>query len=268
MNHDPAQLTFAAGCAKRLLLASQTTRFRGVGGYSVAAFATKGGCNPFPQASTASSQYRQFFEFFQGTFDVESEIRDKAVLDFGSGYGGRTVDYARLGRARFVWGVEPGQVQIDLSRQYAESLNVTNVDFRVCGETSVPLPDQSVDVVVSYDVLEHVASPPISVAELYRVLKPGGTALLVFPVYLGMFSHHLDYMTLLPGLHWVFSAETLVNAVNSILRSDQGMTRFGTREQPAPRKSFDNRRYVLPLLNGLSSCRLHDLFERFSVLSI
>jgi SAM-dependent methyltransferase len=189
-------------------------------------------------------------------------------LDFGSGYGGRTVEYARRGGARFVWGVEPAQLHTELSRQYARSLNVTNVDFRVCGETSLPLPDQSVDVVVSYDVLEHVASPPASVGELYRVLKPGGTALLVFPVYLGMRSHHLDYITTLPGLHWIFSAETLVSAVNSILRNDQGMMRFGTPEQPAPRKSFDNRRLVLPLLNGLSTCHLSDLFARFSILGI
>src|SRR4029077_9157407 len=66
-----------------------------------------------------------------------------------------------------------------------------------------------------YDVLEHVRSPAVSTAELFSVLKPGGTALLVFPVYLGMRSHHLDYITSLPGLHWVFSAATLVEAVNS-----------------------------------------------------
>jgi SAM-dependent methyltransferase len=268
MKHVEQPLTFAARCARNILLATQGSRFRGVGGYSPEAFAARRDSKPFPQASRESSLYRDFFAFFQGVFDAEAEIRGKTVLDFGSGYGGRTVDYARLGGARFVWGVEPAQIHTDLAQQYAMSLNVNNVEFRTCGETSVPLPDESVDVVVSYDVLEHALSPPASVEELFRVLRPGGIALLVFPVYLGMRSHHLDYVTSLPGLHWIFGADTLVSAVNSIICEDLDMTRFGTRKQPTPRMSFDGRRRVLPMLNGLGGSHLLNLFQKFSIVKI
>jgi SAM-dependent methyltransferase len=47
--------------------------------------------------------------------------------------------------------------------------------------TELTLADASVDVVVSNDVLEHVPEPERAVAEMRRVLRPGGTALCTFP---------------------------------------------------------------------------------------
>ncbi len=259
MNHD-----WRASLARRLILASQRTRFRGQGGYSSAAFAGRGDQRSFPQAERESSAFRDFYSLFPG-IAVEAAIEGRDVLDFGSGYGGRTVDYARVSGARTVIGVEPFEAPVKLSRDYAASLGIHNVDFRLCTQTTIPLPDTSIDVVVSYDVLEHVASPPDAVREIHRVLRPSGTAYLVFPVYFGAASHHLDYVTGLPGLHWVFSARTLVRAVNSILAEEP---RFGTNQQPAPQLSFDARREVLPLLNGLSGWHLRDLFASFHVEAI
>lgn len=262
------QRTLSVRLARTLLLAAQQSRFRGVGGYSPEAFTARHCENRFPQAAREGSLYHDFFALFPPGLDAEALIQGKVLLDFGCGYGGRTVEYARRGKAAYVYGVEPMPRHTDLAQQYAASLGVANVEFRTCGETSVPLPDRSVDVVVSYDVLEHVTSPEASTAELFRVLRPSGIALLVFPVYLGMRSHHLDYLTTLPGLHWVFSADTLVKAVNSILREDTDLSRFGTREQPSPGRSFDGRRSVLPMLNGLSGRHLRHLFQAFKVLSV
>ena len=161
-------------------------------------------------------------------------------------------------------GVEiPGQ-HVGLSAQYAQSLGVENVSFFSAPDpTRIPLPDASIDFVVSYDVLEHVHSPPASVQELSRVLRPGGKAFPVFPVYPGARSHHLDYLTTLPGLHWVFSAECLVRAANGILAKH---TEFGVPEQPTPKRCFDGSRKVLPGLNGLSGRHLGALFTDFRVL--
>jgi len=88
-------------------------------------------------------------------------------------------------------------------------------------------------------VLEHVSSPIASIGELFGVLRPGGAALLVFP-----------------------------EAVNAILRQDADLSRFGTRVQPTPCQSFDGRRFVLPMLNGLGGRHLRDLFRASSVVSI
>lgn len=258
-------LDWRASFARRIILASQgITRFRGAGGYSPDAFASRGDRRPFPQAERESGAFRDFYNLFPG-IAVEAAIAGRDVLDFGSGYGGRTVDYARLSGARTVIGVEPFEAPVRLAGEYAASLGVHNVDFRLCTHTTIPLPDASVDVVVSYDVLEHVASPPDSVREIHRVLRPGGTAYVAFPVYFGAASHHLDYVTALPGLHWVFSSRTLIRAVNSVLAEEP---RFGTGQQPEPQLSFDGRHYVLPLLNGLSGRHLQELFASFRVESM
>jgi len=218
----------------------------------------------FPQAVTEASRVNDFFNFFAPT-DFARELGGKDVLDFGSGYGGRTVEYARRFRCRFVWGVEPFTGLVSESRRYASREDVPNVGFEVCGQQTIPLPDSSIDVVVSYDVLEHVADPIASMRELHRVLRPSGRAFLVFPVYLGAFSHHLDYISLLPGLHWIFSAKTLVEAINEILESEYGR-RFGTSRQPNPSLAFDKSRIVLPTLNGLGGQHLKALTAGFEVL--
>ena len=113
-------------------------------------------------------------------------------------------------------------------------------------------------------MLEHVEDPRQSIAEIWRVLKPGGLSLNVFPVYFGAQSHHLDYLSNVPGLHWMFSARSLVRAVNAIL-AEQGRHSL---LQPEPRRSFDGARDVLPQLNGLSSWHLADMFHQFEAISL
>jgi len=163
-----------------------------------------------------------------------------------------------------VWGIEPLPYHVDLGNAYARSRNVENCRFLLCERTRIPLPDEAVDVVVSYDVIEHVAHPPTSMREIWRTLRLGGRAILAFPVYDGALSHHLDYIVRLPGIHWLFSPGTLIEAVNSILLQDNDMRRFGTSLQPAPQTSFDGLRAVLPTLNGLGGNRFLQLLEGFA----
>jgi len=215
----------------------------------------------FARADGEASDYESFFQFFPDHL-LKDALKGQRVLDFGSGYGGRTVEYKLCGAAR-VCGIEPFDDVVELSRQYAEHRGVRDVEFKVCGHREIPYPDASFDVVITYDVLEHVEDPRASVAEIWRVLRPGGLSVNVFPVYFGARSHHLDYLSTFPGLHWMFSARTLVRAVNSIL-ADRGLH---DGLQPEPRRSFDGAREVLPQLNGLSSWHLSDVFRQFEAIS-
>jgi hypothetical protein len=58
--------------------------------------------------------------------------------------------------------------------------------------------------------------------ELYRVLKPGACIYAVFTPFYGALSHHFNYVTRLPGIHWIFSSTLLVEAANDILSSKYG----------------------------------------------
>ena len=163
----------------------------------------------FRQAFFERDVIRHFYHCFP---DLDEIIAGKDVLDFGCGYGGKTVEYAR--KANSAVGIEPFDTIIELATDYAADAGCGNVQFRVCTQDRIPFPDESFDVVLSHDVLEHVADPEVSLREINRVLRPGGVALVAFPPYDGMLSHHLDYVCKLPGQHWLFSAQTLVAAAN------------------------------------------------------
>lgn len=258
-------MKLTAKIARNLILAAQYTPMRGVGGYSPEAFTTRGERHDFPQASREAATFDEFFSLFPPGLELRDALTGRDVLDFGSGYGGRTVEYALQCKPRFVWGVEPVERHVDLGNAYARSRGVGNCRFLLCTQTETPLSDESVDVVVSFDVIEHVAHPLTSLREIRRVLRPGGKAILAFPVYDGAFSHHLDYVGRLPGIHWLFSATTLIEAVNSILHEDKDMRRFGTPSQPVPGRSFDGARLVLPMLNGLDGDGFLQLLDGFTV---
>jgi len=54
-------------------------------------------------------------------------------------------------------------------------------DLLMPGEYEIPLPDDSIDVVISGQTLEHVRNPFRLVTEMRRVLKPGGYVVIIAP---------------------------------------------------------------------------------------
>jgi SAM-dependent methyltransferase len=235
---------------KRLIVRSQRwPRFAGRGGYTGDAAPPAAG--EFPQAATEYADHAAFLDNFRGAgLDVLASLRDRVVLDFGSGYGGRTVWYAE--HARAAYGVEPFESVVRRSNEFARARGAGNCEFRVGSETRIDFPDAFFDLVISYDVLEHVRRPDAILPEMRRVLRPGGLLFLVFTPYYGMFAHHLNYVTMLPGLHWLFGPRTIVAAVNELIAEEPAIRRLGVSAQPAPSRSFDGRRDVLPTLNGIS----------------
>lgn len=67
--------------------------------------------------------------------------------------------------------------------RFARQLNagLEHLEYRVENALDLSFPDQSFDLVVSVDVLEHVGQPEQMIAEVGRILKPGGRALITFP---------------------------------------------------------------------------------------
>jgi SAM-dependent methyltransferase len=72
----------------------------------------------------------------------------------------------------------------DLSpEQYAFANDLRRIDL-----TNLPYPDASFDVVLANHVLEHVADNARALAEIHRVLRPGGWAMLQVPI-----AHKLEH---------------------------------------------------------------------------
>ena len=97
------------------------------------------------------------------------------VLDLGSGGGVDVLLSARrVGPTGRAYGVDMTDDMLELARRNAREAGVENVEFRKGEIEDLPLPDASVDVVISNCVINLSADKPRALAEAFRVLRPGG----------------------------------------------------------------------------------------------
>lgn len=99
----------------------------------------------------------------------------QTVLDLGSGAGLDCMLAARrAGPTGRVVGVDLCPEMVGKARRNADTLGLHNVEFVETGIEKLPLPDNSVDVVISNGVFNLCPDKPRVLAEAVRVLRPGG----------------------------------------------------------------------------------------------
>jgi 2-polyprenyl-3-methyl-5-hydroxy-6-metoxy-1,4-benzoquinol methylase len=100
----------------------------------------------------------------------------KNFLEVGCGVGIDLVRFARAGAN--VTGIDLSTTAIDLACRNVEQ-NGLSADLRVMNGESMLFPDASFDVVYAHGVLQYTADTEKMAAEIHRVLKPGGAAILM-----------------------------------------------------------------------------------------
>jgi arsenite methyltransferase len=105
-----------------------------------------------------------------------AELRDgEVVLDLGSGGGIDVILSARrVGPDGLAYGLDMTDEMLDVARRNAADAHVTNVEFLKGYIEDVPLPDRSVDVIISNCVINLSADKPKVFEEMVRVLRGGG----------------------------------------------------------------------------------------------
>jgi arsenite methyltransferase len=102
-------------------------------------------------------------------------LRGETVLDIGCGAGTDLLLAARrVGPDGFAIGIDMTEAMRDRARTCATAAGLTNVEVHRADATALPLPDVSVDVVISNGVLNLVPEKEKAFTEIYRVLRPGG----------------------------------------------------------------------------------------------
>jgi 2-polyprenyl-3-methyl-5-hydroxy-6-metoxy-1,4-benzoquinol methylase len=129
--------------------------------------------------------HRARYEFAK-TYVEERKVADIAC---GLGYGSRILKDSGASTV----------IGIDLCEQavaYAQSQHSRDgVTFAVSDATRVPLPDSSVDVIISFETIEHVPNTPDLLAEFVRVLRREGLLIISSPNDWGLTDHHCHTWT-------------------------------------------------------------------------
>ncbi len=103
--------------------------------------------------------------------------------------------------------VGAGRTRIDPRVRNLDIFEGPNIDY-VGRAEAIPLPDASVDLVITQEVLEHVADPFKAMQEIHRVLKPGGTLYVQLPFVIGYHPGPTDF--------WRFTREGIVRLVERV----------------------------------------------------
>jgi SAM-dependent methyltransferase len=103
------------------------------------------------------------------------------ALDIGAAGGGNT----RVLRAHG-WRA----VALEYAPTAAMVARERGVDVLRADAREIPLPTGSMDLVTAFDVLEHIDEDHLAGAEITRVLRPGGTALIAVPADMALWSAH------------------------------------------------------------------------------
>jgi SAM-dependent methyltransferase len=105
-----------------------------------------------------------------------ADLREgEVVLDLGSGGGIDVLLSARrVGATGKAYGLDMTDEMLDLANRNAREAGAENVEFLKGQIEAIPLPGESVDVVISNCVINLSTDKPAVIAEAFRVLRPGG----------------------------------------------------------------------------------------------
>lgn len=111
--------------------------------------------------------------------DVATEAPSGELLELGAGPGFLAAEIATRNRNLQVTAVNhaPGMVQAAEARVHHAGVG-RQVKVSRGHATDIPYPDNSFDYVISLGGLQHWSAPELAMAEIHRVLRPGGKALL------------------------------------------------------------------------------------------
>jgi SAM-dependent methyltransferase len=141
-----------------------------------------------------------------------ADWRGRDVLEAGCGIGTDAARFARAG-ARYT-GIDFSPTALDLARRRFEMAGLDG-SFVQGSVTDLPLPDSSFDLVYSNGVIHHVPRTERAVQEFRRVLRPGGTA-LVMVYHRNSFNYRFTVLVLRRSLVALLVLPAAVRAVAAL----------------------------------------------------
>lgn len=180
--------------------------------------------HPFNTQASGGKTYAEWqyekgedtIKFYLQYTDKESMFGGKDVLDVGCGAGGKSLYYLGCGANKVV-GIDIVPKYKEESEALAKKLGLCGFEFFCEDASKTSFDDNTFDTVIMNDAMEHVAKPEEVLAEMYRILKPGGRLFVNFPPYNHPYGAHLSDVIGFPWVQAFFSDKTLIKAYKELV---------------------------------------------------
>lgn len=155
---------------------------------------------------------REKYEEWHSSLEIDEEVNDpwhqlvqdvirngnfvnkKKVLEIACGRGGFSCWLAQQNiRPSSLTAADFSKTAIHMGKIFAQK-NDLKINWEVCDIQNLSHAGESFDVVISCETVEHVPEPKKALAELARVLKPGGKLILTCPNYMGSIGLYRIYL--------------------------------------------------------------------------
>jgi 2-polyprenyl-3-methyl-5-hydroxy-6-metoxy-1,4-benzoquinol methylase len=110
-------------------------------------------------------------------------VKGLRILDIGCGKGYHLFSLAHRFDLREceLLGIDTDELDVAYARHVGEFLEIGNIEFMLMDVLDNTLPDASFDAILCSEVIEHMPRPEACIAEINRLLRPGGTAVISSP---------------------------------------------------------------------------------------
>jgi SAM-dependent methyltransferase len=103
------------------------------------------------------------------------------ILEIGSGFGQNVYYLSRKGKTWNIVGMDINPDQVSDCNRFFHKCGIHNTVFRV-GDVEIMDEQNSFDLIITVDLLEHVEHDEKAMKNIYEALKPGGVLLLTTPI--------------------------------------------------------------------------------------
>jgi SAM-dependent methyltransferase len=178
-----------------------------------------------PVSADAMSRATDLRAYFCWQYETTKKFRDrfwrdidfsgKTVLDFGSGLGGRAPYLVELGAEQVIC-LDINTSELRLGRQYtaelfpnaADSIRFVHPNDLESGEVA--------DVALLVDCFEHFATPLVPLAQVLRMLRPGGLAWIGSIGWMHHAASHCNCYIPIPWCQAVFSERAIIRTIQDL----------------------------------------------------
>ncbi len=208
------------------------------------------------RASDLSSQFTKNF----GVADIEGFD----VLDFGCGEGDLSFFVATL-PVKSITGLDLNEDRIKAANSRLQGLNLPVKPRFICASNphTVDLYDASIDVILCFDVLEHILDYKSIISEWKRILRKNGKVLIWWVPWFYPYGHHIESLVPIPWAHVIFSEKVLIETCARIYDMPEFKPRLWDLDKNGnkkPNKWLDMDR--LPDLNRLTITEFERICNR------